>query len=123
MKIGILGAGAIGGALARNLTRLGHQVAVANSRGPETLQDVAATTGARAATAADAVKGAELIVVTIPQKNVLNLPKDLFGRSHRRPSSSTRGTTIRRSATGRSWASRAASPRAAGSRSSSGGRW
>jgi 8-hydroxy-5-deazaflavin:NADPH oxidoreductase len=36
MKIGIIGAGQIGGTLARRLTRLGHDVSIANSRGPET---------------------------------------------------------------------------------------
>ena len=39
MKIGIIGAGQIGGTLTRRLTALGHQVSVANSRGPETLAD------------------------------------------------------------------------------------
>ena len=46
MKIGIIGAGEIGGALTRRLTALGHQVSVANSRGPETLVDLARETGA-----------------------------------------------------------------------------
>ena len=36
MKIGIIGAGNIGSTLTRRLTALGHQVSVANSRGPET---------------------------------------------------------------------------------------
>jgi len=48
MKIGIIGAGHIGGVLTRRLTQLGHDVTVANSRGPETLTDLAAETGARA---------------------------------------------------------------------------
>jgi 8-hydroxy-5-deazaflavin:NADPH oxidoreductase len=48
MKIGIIGAGQIGGTLTRRLTALGHQVVVANSRGPETLSDLAAETGATA---------------------------------------------------------------------------
>ena len=37
MKIGIIGAGNIGGTLTRRLTALGHEVAVANSRGPQTI--------------------------------------------------------------------------------------
>ena len=41
MKIGIIGAGMIGGTLARRLTGLGHEVALANSRGPETLRELA----------------------------------------------------------------------------------
>ena len=46
MKIGIIGAGLIGGTLARRLTALGHEVVIANSRGPETLREFAAETGA-----------------------------------------------------------------------------
>ena len=41
MKIGIIGAGNIGGTLTRRFTALGHKVFVANSRGPETLADLA----------------------------------------------------------------------------------
>lgn len=48
MKIGIIGAGQIGGTLARLLTKAGHEVAIANSRGPETLGALAAETGATA---------------------------------------------------------------------------
>jgi 8-hydroxy-5-deazaflavin:NADPH oxidoreductase len=78
MKIGIIGAGMIGGTLARRLTALGHEVAIANSRGPETLRDLAAETGARAVTAAEAARSGEIVVVTIPEKAVPHLPKDLF---------------------------------------------
>jgi predicted dinucleotide-binding enzyme len=60
MKIGIIGAGNIGGNLTRRLTALGHEVGVANSRGPETLNDLAAETGATPASAKDAVNDAEL---------------------------------------------------------------
>jgi predicted dinucleotide-binding enzyme len=74
MRIGIIGAGHIGGNLTRRLTALGHDVTVANSRGPETLQDLVAETGARAVPVADAASGAELVVVTIPLKNVPQLP-------------------------------------------------
>ncbi|WP_233602157.1 NAD(P)-binding domain-containing protein [Corallococcus sp. CA047B] len=78
MKIGIIGAGYIGGTLARRWVKLGHEVVIANSRGPETLRELATETGAKAGTITDAVKGAEVIVVTIPEKAVLDLPKDLF---------------------------------------------
>ena len=56
MKIGIIGEGMIGGTLAKRLVRLGHEVSIANSRGPETLTALAAETGARAVTAADAAR-------------------------------------------------------------------
>ncbi|MFC5910365.1 NADPH-dependent F420 reductase [Streptacidiphilus monticola] len=78
MKIGIIGAGNIGGNLARRLTALGHEVAIANSRGPETLAAFAAETGARAVTAEEAPQGADLVIVTIPTVRVPDLPKGLF---------------------------------------------
>ena len=78
MNIGIIGAGHIGSALAVRLTSLGHSVLIANSRGPETLKDVAQKTGATPATAQEAARHGELIVVTIPLKNIPDLPKDLF---------------------------------------------
>lgn len=73
MKIGIIGAGHIGGTLTRRLRALGHAVAVANSRGPETLRELAAETGATATTAAEAVQGRDLIVVTVPMRSVPEL--------------------------------------------------
>jgi len=75
MKIGIIGAGNIGGNLTRRLTALGHDVTVANSRGVESLAELVAETGAKAATAATAANGADLVVVTIPEKNIPDLPK------------------------------------------------
>jgi 8-hydroxy-5-deazaflavin:NADPH oxidoreductase len=78
MKIGIIGAGNIGGTLTRRLTALGHDVSIANSRGPETLGGLAAETGATAVPVAEAVKNRDLIIVTIPQKHIENLPTSLF---------------------------------------------
>ena len=79
MNIGIIGAGHIGSALAVRLTSLGHTVYIANSRGPETLQDVVQKTGATPVTAREAAqRGSDLIVVTIPLKNIPDLPNDLF---------------------------------------------
>jgi predicted dinucleotide-binding enzyme len=78
MRIGIIGAGNIGGTLTRRLRAVGHDVAVANSRGPETLADLAAETGAQAVTVAEAARGRDVVIVTIPQKNIPDLPEDLF---------------------------------------------
>ncbi|MFD2787119.1 NADPH-dependent F420 reductase [Hymenobacter rubripertinctus] len=79
MNIGIIGAGHIGSALAVRLVGLGHSVHIANSRGPETLTDVAKKTGATPVTAREAARhGRDIIVVTIPLKNIPDLPKDLF---------------------------------------------
>ena len=78
MKIGILGAGHIGGTLTRRLTALGHQVSVANSRGPETLADLAAETGAKPVSVGEAAQSGEVVIVTISEKNIAELPHDLF---------------------------------------------
>ncbi len=75
MKIGIIGAGNIGGNLTRRLTALGHDVSVANSRGPQTLTALAEETGATPIPVEEAANGAEVVVVTIPLKAVANLPK------------------------------------------------
>jgi 8-hydroxy-5-deazaflavin:NADPH oxidoreductase len=73
VKIGIIGAGFIGGTLTRRLAELGHEVKVSNSRDPETLAELAAETGATAVWAADAATDADLVILSIPQKNVPDL--------------------------------------------------
>ena len=78
MKIGIIGAGNIGHTLARRFRELGHDVLIANSRGPETLTHIEQETGAVAVTSHEAARGADLVVVTIPEAKVTNLPSDLF---------------------------------------------
>ena len=78
MKIGIIGAGQIGGTLVRRLRALGHDVAVANSRGPESLSALAKETGAQPVSVKQAARHGELVVVTIPMKNIPRLPRDLF---------------------------------------------
>jgi 8-hydroxy-5-deazaflavin:NADPH oxidoreductase len=78
MKIATIGAGRIGGSLAGQLVKAGHSVFISNSRGPETLTDVADRTGATAATRRDAVAEAQVVVVTIPLIAVSTLPPDLL---------------------------------------------
>jgi len=78
MKIGIIGAGNIGGTLTRRLSQLGHDVSVANSRGPDTLSDLADETGAEPATVPEAAQGKDVVVVTIPEHRIPDLPDDLL---------------------------------------------
>jgi 8-hydroxy-5-deazaflavin:NADPH oxidoreductase len=78
MRIGIIGAGNIGGTLARRLTPLGHQVSIANSRGPNSLAAFARETGARPVTAEDAARAGDVVIISIPLKNIAQLPRDLF---------------------------------------------
>jgi predicted dinucleotide-binding enzyme len=81
MEIGIIGSGNIGSALARYLTTLGHQVIVSNSRGPESLSEVAAETGATPVTAEEAAAATDIVIIAVPEKAILNLPKSILAGS------------------------------------------
>jgi predicted dinucleotide-binding enzyme len=78
MKIGIIGTGNIGGTLARRFRRLGHEVYVANSRGPESLTGLVAETGAIPVTVKEAARSGEVVIVAIPQNRIPYLPRDFF---------------------------------------------
>lgn len=78
MNIGIIGSGEMGGCLASKFVKLGHAVSIANSRGPASLKQIAADIGAEAATVEEAAKNKKVIIVSIPQKNIPDLPKNLF---------------------------------------------
>src|SRR5437588_974176 len=78
MHIGIIGAGHIGGSLTRRFSALGHKVFVANSRGPETLAALAQETGATPVTVTEAARSGDVVIVTIPEKHIPELPRDLF---------------------------------------------
>jgi len=74
--IGFIGAGHIGSQVARLAVSRGFAVVMSNSRGPETLAALVAELGpnARAATAVDAAKAGDIVVVTIPLKNYRDVP-------------------------------------------------
>jgi 8-hydroxy-5-deazaflavin:NADPH oxidoreductase len=78
MRIGVIGAGSMGGILARHLAKLGHHVSIANSRGSESLTALAAELGATPASVVDAAKAAEVIILAMPTKAVADLPRGLF---------------------------------------------
>lgn len=82
--LGTIGAGNIGGTVARLATAAGIDVVLSNSRGPDTLSDLVAELGehARAATAAEAAQAAELVVVSVPFGAYVDLPVEaLAGRT------------------------------------------
>ncbi len=66
MKIGILGTGHIGKSLVRKLSAAGHDVKVANSRGPETIDADLLVSGARAVTADEALSDVEVVILSVP---------------------------------------------------------
>lgn len=80
MRIGIIGAGMIGGSLAALFGECGHDVLLSNSRGPHTLRDQVATLPAtvRAETVEDAARGGDVVVLAIPLYRFTDLPADAF---------------------------------------------
>jgi len=78
MQVGIIGSGNIGSTLARNLKGLGHDVLIANSRGPATLAGFATETNVVATTAEQAAQAANLVIIAVPQLAVADLPLDVL---------------------------------------------
>ena len=78
MSMGIIGSGEMGRCLATKFVKLGYSVSIANSRGPQSLTQLAREIGAKAATVEEATENKEVVIVSIPQKNVPHLPKNLF---------------------------------------------
>lgn len=80
MKIGIIGAGKIGATAAQQFLRANHEVAIANSRGPETLQSLIAELGegAHAATIEAAAAFGEMVLLAIPLGKIYSLPTEPF---------------------------------------------
>ncbi|MER5893524.1 NAD(P)-binding domain-containing protein [Streptomyces sp. NPDC001876] len=74
--MGFIGSGSIGSTLARLAIEAGHQVVLSNSRGPETLADMAAELGPRAsaATSVEAAAAGDIVVVTVPVRAFPDVP-------------------------------------------------
>ncbi|RIJ53377.1 NADP oxidoreductase [Clavibacter lycopersici] len=70
MKIGIIGTGMIGATLAQRLAGAGHDVSIANSRGPETISGKVLSTGARAVDATDVATGVDALIVSVPLNRI-----------------------------------------------------
>jgi predicted dinucleotide-binding enzyme len=66
MRIGVIGAGNIGRALTRAAVASGHQVMLANSRGPESLRQAAADLRCEAGTVSQAAAFGDLVILAIP---------------------------------------------------------
>jgi 8-hydroxy-5-deazaflavin:NADPH oxidoreductase len=80
MNIGIIGAGNMGATLTRRLTVLGHKVAIANSRGPQTLTDLSAETGATPLAITEVTTDADVVIVAIPQSGIRKLPAGILDK-------------------------------------------
>lgn len=73
MKIGIIGTGSIGASLARKLAASGHEIKLANSRGPDSIGDLARDVGASAVSKEEAVNGVDVVITSIPFANYPDL--------------------------------------------------
>ena len=85
MKIGIIGSGNIGGTAAKLFVKAGHEVAISNSRGPESLKSFVSSVGPNivANTVEDAIKFGEVILLAIPwrkRQELLSVSKLLDGK-------------------------------------------
>lgn len=80
MKIGIIGAGNIGGNAAKLFAKAGHEIAIANSRSPETLASLIEEIGgnAKAVTAEESAGFGEIVFISIPLGKIDELPTDGF---------------------------------------------
>lgn len=80
MKIGTIGAGHIGGNSAKLFAEAGHEIAIANSRGPETLADLVneISKNAKAVTVDEAINFGEIVMVSIPLGKIYELPSEGF---------------------------------------------
>ena len=79
MKIGILGSGNIGATLTRRLSAAGHQVKVANSRGPETIPAAVLDSGAQAVHASEVAADVDVLIVSVPLVRVPEVKPLLAG--------------------------------------------
>ncbi|MGF9693735.1 NAD(P)-binding domain-containing protein [Rhizobium sp. 0TCS1.26] len=79
MKIGILGTGHIGKTLVHRLSAAGHEVKVANSRGPETIGQDVLSSGGRAVAASDAVRYVDALILSIPLNRIAGIAPLLAG--------------------------------------------
>ncbi|MFB9080622.1 NADPH-dependent F420 reductase [Flavobacterium procerum] len=77
MKIGIIGAGAIGSVLSKKLSANGHQVTIANSKGPETVSGEALAFGATAGITKEAIIDKDVLIISIPFSQINNIAKTI----------------------------------------------
>ncbi len=81
MKIGIIGAGFVGKAVARLAVEAGYDVMVSNSRGPKSLSSVPSGIGARIGTVAEAIDFGDMVLVAVPLEQYKTIPvKPLAGK-------------------------------------------
>src|SRR5438067_13245117 len=83
MNIGVIGTGQIGEVIIRELRDQGYRVKMANARGPESLKDLAAKTGAIPVSVEQVVQDVDVLFLVVPQKAIPELPKGLLNKARK----------------------------------------
>jgi predicted dinucleotide-binding enzyme len=83
MNIGVIGPGNIGEAVIRKLRDQGYRVKMANERGPESLKDLGAKTGAIPVSVEQVVQDVDMLFMVVPQKAIPKLPKGLLNKARK----------------------------------------
>jgi len=83
MNIGVIGTGNIGQVIITKLRDAGHSVKMANARGPESLKDLAAKTGAIPVSVEEVVRDVDILFVVVPQKSIPALAKGLLDEARK----------------------------------------
>lgn len=81
MNIGVIGTGNIGEMIVRKLRDADYRVKMANARGPESLKDLAAKTGAIPVSVEQVVQDVDMLFIVVPQKSIPELPKGLLNKA------------------------------------------
>src|SRR5437016_3982079 len=81
MNIGMIGTGDIGAVIIRKLRHAGYAVKMANTRGPESLKDLAANTGAIPVSVEQVVQDVDILFIVVPQRSIPGLPKELLNKA------------------------------------------
>src|SRR5260221_1466851 len=83
MNFGVIGPGNIGEVIIRKLGDAGYPVKMAKSRGPESLKDLAARTGAIPVAVEQVGQDVDVLVIVVPQKAIPELPKGLLNKARK----------------------------------------
>src|SRR5713101_1533512 len=83
MNIGVIGPGNIGEVIIRKLRDQGYRVKMANARGPESLKDLAAKTGAMPVSVEQVVQDVDMLFIVVPQKAIPELPKGILNKARK----------------------------------------
>src|SRR3989442_13492634 len=83
MNIGVIGTGNSGEVIIRKLRDVGYPVKMAHARGPESLKDLAAQTGAIPVSVEQVVQDVDMLFIVVPQKSIPELPKGFLNKARK----------------------------------------